>query len=94
MNYDKLTYVERIYGIGIPSCLVAEGRIMFSDNKVLYVPAFFKESLMLSVDAMYKVSGKLARYEKTVDLSWPLVSNIICLWDSWLLGDRCKSTAV
>ena len=30
--------------------------------------------------------------EKEVDLGWSLVSSITCLWDRWLLGDRCKMT--
>ena len=30
--------------------------------------------------------------EKEIDLGWSLVSSITCLWDRWLLGDRCKMT--
>ncbi|XP_028399837.1 uncharacterized protein LOC114523172 isoform X2 [Dendronephthya gigantea] len=51
-------------------------------------------SVMLTVRAMFKEDGNLCHYEKEVDLGWPLVSSITCLWDNWLLGDRCKMTAV
>ena len=50
--------------------------------------------VMLTIKAGFKEDNKLCQYEKEIDIGWPLVSSITCLWDSWLLGDRYKSTSV
>lgn len=50
--------------------------------------------VMLTIKAMFRDDDKICEFDKEIDLGWPLVSSITCLWDRWLLGDRCKTTAV
>ena len=53
-----------------------------------------QSTVLLTIRAMFRENDKLCQYEKEIDLGWPLVSSITCLWDRWLLGDRCKMTTV
>ena len=89
----EITNIQKLYKLHVSQTKYLQCKKKMEDDFFCKF-VIMQESMELAIEALFKVDGNLVKYDKKLDLGYPLVSSVMCLWDNWLLGDRCKTTAV